>query len=464
MRYLIAAFAALLLGGCAHPLEVRNLDQYSSLERQDPLERQTAIGVVVTAPDEDSQRLGEGIGKALGRYSAKVVLPYSQYDAGKVAAVARLQLTPAYEGKGSNIFVNFPGLLVLAPTWKGYSYKVDYEIQVLLTRSWDNSKIDAWTMPVSLDVRHSSGMLLSTDYNPEVTAPTVDVAGDTVSGYVAREIVRRLNSEGRLWKLDPPPEWVPPQPPPPPPPPKPVVVAPPVPAPGAAVPLPKPVPKAAPKPVKKAPVVPKVLATGGWAKLRSGGMVRQRPLMPGDAAQVGGDMFVLGNSMRNAAGKWWYVTAGDKGGWVLEADLQPSAPPEPPAPPEPVAPPPAGPTPAPSTPAPEAAPSMPVPAPTPPAPTRAPAPDFNVPPEPTSTPPSSSAVAPFTWKAGSPARLRSGAVVRTRSAPDADAAKSVDASGPVTLKAKVSRPTGNWWYVTTPAGSGWVLESDLVTE
>ena len=349
MRWSVAAAAVLLLGGCAHPLEIRNLDQYRSLARGDALEKRTAIGVIAAAPDEDSQRLIAAVGAALSKYSAQVVQPYTERDAGKVEVLARISVTPRYEGAGSNWFVNLPGLLVLAPSWNGYAYTVAYEFQVFLTRAWDNTKLDSFTVPVSLDVRHSSGMLLSSDYNPEVTEPTVDKGGDAVGDYVARDIVKRLNSEGRLWKLEPPADWIAAQPPAPPvaspPPAAPPVVSPPpaatpvpplpvVPAPVLIAPAPPiaapaPVPAAAPAPTPPAAPAsagPAQWAAGAQAKVRAGASVRVRMETGAQVAKGIDAATVLRLKSRVArdTGVWWYAVTPGGSGWVLEADLVPA--------------------------------------------------------------------------------------------------------------------------------------------
>lgn len=422
MRALFAATAALLLSACAHPLEIRNLDQYSSLARGEPLERQTTVGLVTSAPDAETRRLVAGVGKALGRYSARVLQPYDA-KAAPAEVVARISATPRYEGSGSNWLVNFPGLLVAAPAWSGYAYKVGYDIQILLTRGWDNAKIDAWSLPVSLDVRHSSGLLLSPDYNPEVTEPTVNRAGEVLADHVARDIVRRLNSEGRLWKLEPPPEFAATAPPPPPPPAEgPSIATTPLAPPVVAVPAP---PATSPEPAaatEARPAAPE-LAPGATVLLRSGGVVRMRPLPGAAAVATTSPAVKLASSTRNSSGEWWFVAAGGKSGWVLATDLQ--------APASVAAPTPAAPA------------TMPTKAPSPPVPATAPA-------------------APASWAAGQPARLRPGAAARVRMAADAEPAKGVDPAQPVRLKSRVRRDTGVWWYVVAPGGAGWVLETELV--
>lgn len=308
LRLLVAATAALILVGCAHPAEIRNLDSYRSPAPREALERPTTIGVIASAPDGESLRLVRAVGAALEKHSARVVQPYKP-GTGGAEVVARISATPRYRGAGSNWFVNIPGLLVLAPTWNGYAYTIDYTFQVLLTRAWDNAKIDSWTVPVSLDVRHSSGMLLSSDYNPEVTAPAVDLALDPVADHLARDIARRLNSEGRLWKLEPPLDWV-----------APAGSA----APAAAAPA-APIPSAAPAaaPVTPAPATPGApLSKGGAATLKAGAKVLTRPRPEGVPVAIPpGSVVRLGPNLRNDGGSWWYVSAEGKSGWAREADL-----------------------------------------------------------------------------------------------------------------------------------------------
>jgi hypothetical protein len=310
LRLLAAAAAASILVGCAHPAEIRNLDSYRNAAPREALERQTTIGVIASAPDGESLRLVRAVGAALEKHSARVVQPYKP-GTGGAEVVARITATPRYQGSGSNWFVNIPGLLVLAPTWNGYAYTIDYTFQVLLTRAWDNAKIDSWTVPVSLDVRHSSGMLLSSDYNPEVTAPAVDLALDPVADHLARDIARRLNSEGRLWKLEPPLDWV-----------APAAPAPPVRATAPAA-SPPPVPAVAPPPVTPAPAASGApLAKGGAATLKPGAKVLTRPRPEGTPVAIApGSAVRLGPNLRNDGGSWWYVSAEGKSGWVREADL-----------------------------------------------------------------------------------------------------------------------------------------------
>jgi hypothetical protein len=63
--------------------------------------------------------------------------------------------------------------------------------------------------------------------------------------------------------------------------------------------------------------------------------------------------------------------------------------------------------------------------------------------------------------AGAHVRLRPGAILRARPLPDAEAMGEVDPAATMTLKVVMKKDTGAWWYVNTPSGSGWALDSEL---
>jgi hypothetical protein len=66
---------------------------------------------------------------------------------------------------------------------------------------------------------------------------------------------------------------------------------------------------------------------------------------------------------------------------------------------------------------------------------------------------------PGALAAGGQARLR--AAARTRALADAPAVKGLEPGATVTLKVKMKKDTGTWWYVKGDAASGWVLEAEL---
>lgn len=126
-------------------------------------------------------------------------------------------------------------------------------------------------------------------------------------------------------------------------------------------------------------------------------------------------------------------------------------------------PPPVAQAPVPVAAAPAAAPSAAAPAAAPPPKPAEPTSPSGPPAPATATPPAKPATPvsppPGVLAPGAQARLR--APARTRSLPDAPAAKGLDAGVRVTLKVMLKKDTGAWWYVTAPSGSGWARESEL---
>lgn len=211
---MILALAAILGSGCAHQLEVKNLRSYQNMQ-MNPLEKPITIGVVPSTEDIDSKRLMKGVGTALGKYSATVLLPYSPTSARKADVIAKIAIRPEYKGSGWNFLINWPGFLIWTPAWHGYVYKVNYDVEIMLTKGGDNSKIDSWSIPVKLNLRHAEmnrtwteigwlewgviplvGGIVFTQYDPGVTPILVDKIEVPIGDYIAQEIITRINNSG----------------------------------------------------------------------------------------------------------------------------------------------------------------------------------------------------------------------------------------------------------------------------
>ncbi len=208
--------AACFVSGCTHPLEIKNLSQYrpSSIS---PLVKRLSIGVASSDDDPNSKLLVQGIAAELKKYSGEVHVPYTYNKMQPVDVVADVRITPEYKGSGANFFVNWPGFLVFAPAWNGYVYKVNYKIDVALIDGAKNEKVDEFSLPISLDVRHAAmnrtwtelswlevsviafvGGIAFTNYDPKITPKVAETAGSTIGEYVGTEIIQRLNNSQRF--------------------------------------------------------------------------------------------------------------------------------------------------------------------------------------------------------------------------------------------------------------------------
>ena len=207
---------AILLSGCSHSLKVKNLDSYSN-NGMTSMEKKLSIGMITQTGDVHCDKLVKGIGEALGKYSADVLLPYNNSSSRKVDVIANISVRPEYKGSGWNFLVNFPGFLVFAPAWNGYIYKVDYAVNVLLTNASDNVKIDSFDLPINLNVRHAdmnrtwteiswfevgvialvSGVIF-TQYDDSVSPLVMEKVRMPIGDYIAQEIVSRINNSGKF--------------------------------------------------------------------------------------------------------------------------------------------------------------------------------------------------------------------------------------------------------------------------
>jgi len=211
-----AMASVILLSGCAHPLTVKNLSSYSNLGITS-LEKNLSIGMITQTGDIHCDKLIKGVGESLGKYSADVLLPYNLSSSRKVDVIANISVQPEYKGSGWNFLVNFPGFLVFAPAWNGYIYKVNYNVEVLLTKASDKTKIDSFTLPIDLDIRHAAmnrtwtevswfevgsiafvGGIAFTQYDNNVSPLVAEKVKMPIGDYIAQEIITRINNSGKF--------------------------------------------------------------------------------------------------------------------------------------------------------------------------------------------------------------------------------------------------------------------------
>jgi hypothetical protein len=204
----------ILAAGCTHSLEVTNLDTYINTQMVS-LKKPLTVGIVTTADQTDTFRLVKGIASGLGKYSANVVLPYTGTTDRKADIIANIGIKSDYSGSGWNFPINFPGFLIFFPAIHGYVYEANYDIQFGLNKGADNSKIDQWSVPVNLGVRHASinrtwtevgwlewgvipliGGLAFINYDDKVTPLIVEKIEVPLGDYVAQQIVQRINNAG----------------------------------------------------------------------------------------------------------------------------------------------------------------------------------------------------------------------------------------------------------------------------
>jgi len=198
--------------GCSHSLEIKNLSQYQS-NSLNTISKDLSMGIITPNSGNDGQILVTGTAQALSGYLGQVVYPYSASNSQEVDIISKISVSSDHKGSGYNFWINFPGFLVWASAWNGYVYEPSYKVDVNMMRADDNSVIDSFSLPIDLDVRHSSidrtwtqitwlesgiigfiGGLVFMRYDNDVT-PLVDAAiQKPIGDFIAQEMANRIRN------------------------------------------------------------------------------------------------------------------------------------------------------------------------------------------------------------------------------------------------------------------------------
>ncbi|OGW02871.1 MAG: hypothetical protein A2W77_02480 [Nitrospinae bacterium RIFCSPLOWO2_12_39_16] len=206
----------ILMGGCAHPLVIKNLDSYRAYGVSS-FEKPLKIGIATDATEPEQKRLMDGIANALGGYSAQVVMPYQANSQKEVDFIAHVDIQTEHKGSGWNFLINWPGFLIWTPAWNGYVYEVKYTINCRLAKGGTKETIDEFRIPIALDIRHAAinrtwteiswlevsaiafvGGLVFINYDESVTPLVSEKVENPLGKFIAQEIVKRINASGKF--------------------------------------------------------------------------------------------------------------------------------------------------------------------------------------------------------------------------------------------------------------------------
>lgn len=211
-RLIFTCFAIVFLFGCSHHLEIKNLDDYqaSSLHT---LPKDFTIGVSTSNTEKNGKLLVTGLANGLSKYTGSVIYPYYPSSAKSADLVTNVTVRSDHKGSGWNFLINFPGFLIWAPAWNGYVYRPSYDVDIELLRGSDLSKLDTFSVPIDLNVRHAEmdrtwteiswfevgiialvGGIVFTEYDTDVTPLLEREIKIPIGDYLAQEIASRITS------------------------------------------------------------------------------------------------------------------------------------------------------------------------------------------------------------------------------------------------------------------------------
>ena len=202
--------AMLILSGCSHPLTVKNIRTYQ-VQMPIPLEQRLSLGIIPQAGDRDSELILKRIPSAL--HAMDVTMPYQRGSSREVDVIAQVSIQPEYKGSGWNFLINWPGFLIFTPAWNGYVYKVNYKVDVDLTKADGNQPISSFSTPIELNIRHAAmnrtwteiswlevsviafvGGIVFTGFDDQVSTLTAEKVKDDLAEYIAAKILGKLRA------------------------------------------------------------------------------------------------------------------------------------------------------------------------------------------------------------------------------------------------------------------------------
>lgn len=210
--HLVLAVAAFLASGCAHTLEVKNLELYKA-EFINSQSTGATVGLISVASQPEEERLVIATANALKRDGFKLTHPFFPNDENKalVDFIVKLTTSSNYQGSGWNFLINWPGFLLWTPAWHGYDYRAIYNFDADITDMKHNRTLPRLSIPIDLDIRHAAinrtwtevswfewsaiafiGGIVFTRYDKSVTPLLLDATETHIGDYVSSKIASTL--------------------------------------------------------------------------------------------------------------------------------------------------------------------------------------------------------------------------------------------------------------------------------
>lgn len=212
----------LCLTGCAHRLEVKNMDMYQ-VSNISSMPLDTKIGVKAVSATREEERLLIATVNSLKTNGFFVVYPYFQQKGRETEVDYVMTLSPSsqYHGSNTNFWINWPGFLIWTPAWHGYHYRAVYDFDIFIRDVKNQKDFPKLTVPIDLEIRHAAmnrtwteiswlewgaialiGGVIFTRYDDSVTPELLDHTEDKIGDYVASKVTSALASHQAGIKLD----------------------------------------------------------------------------------------------------------------------------------------------------------------------------------------------------------------------------------------------------------------------
>jgi hypothetical protein len=157
--FLLAGLVSMLgLCACSHELAVKNMHMYQTPVSYAKAERPLNVAVLPFRGSNDDLFFYNALLERMNANPMVASLTTDYVPGRPLAAPPDLVLgvrpSVRYRSSFVNFFVNWPGFIILTPTWNGYVYRADILTTVELCDA-DGRPYDQLDVPVSYNLRHA---------------------------------------------------------------------------------------------------------------------------------------------------------------------------------------------------------------------------------------------------------------------------------------------------------------------
>lgn len=150
-----ASIPLLVVAGCAHSLEVCNIDRFRDTTEEDFSKSGAKVNVICKSiGDASAWAYCEHLSTQLARKGGYAVKTVGGGDA-ETDFTVQCDVQFDESGNGMNFLVSWPGFIIFTPAWLGYSYNVDISVHCKIMSSTTDDTIGEFNERQDLHIRYA---------------------------------------------------------------------------------------------------------------------------------------------------------------------------------------------------------------------------------------------------------------------------------------------------------------------
>jgi hypothetical protein len=157
-RILSLCASSLILFGCSHALEIKNLSSYAAPLRMAQTDPEPIVGVRPWHGDEDDlfyyNAIVSGLAQNPGVAQVQTDFVQARPNAKNPDIVLDIKPKVEYRSSGWNFLINWPGFIIFTPGWHGYEYHADIVTDVEI-QDVQGHPLSTTHVPMSYDIREA---------------------------------------------------------------------------------------------------------------------------------------------------------------------------------------------------------------------------------------------------------------------------------------------------------------------